>query len=142
MTINRLFLKAIALLLVIALASCDESNSPDRRVFDNDLRGTWVSNDPSIYSGTLIIGYDHIKIEGYNESQTPLQGDESKLPFRGFTKGAVLSGYSEGGFIYINDIGMWQNGIPFTYYTDNSGRNKFLRFTFGDRYEEIGRAHV
>jgi hypothetical protein len=108
--------------------------------FASELQGTWVSNDASIYSGTLVITFDTITITGFNEGQTQLgDGDDNKRPFRGFTRGIPLKGYSEEGRIFIEDIGMLQNSIPYEYYTAGvSQQGRFLRFIFGGRTETMG----
>ena len=109
--------------------------------FDSSLQGTWGSNDPAVYSGTLVIGYDRITIKGYNEGQTPSGGNDNNRPFKGFTKGIALKGYSEEGEIYIEDGGLLQEGIPYTYWDDSPPPSymkiKFLRFTFGSRAETL-----
>ena len=105
--------------------------------FDYNLRGTWVSNDPSSYSGTLTITHNRITITGYNENQTPQGGNDSRRPFRNFTKNVPLEGYSENDRIYIKDRGEWQNGIIYLHYSENFGIANFLRFTFSDREEVL-----
>jgi len=139
---NRNKLKACgALLIILILNSCNwylELN--DYRNFAYDLQGTWVSNDPSIYSGKLIIDNSRITISGYSESQTPFLEDDNKRPFKGFTKGAALKGYSEDGKIFIEDGGRFQEGIPYSYYKAGSYPQKeFLRFTFNGRQEILQR---
>jgi hypothetical protein len=105
------------------------------------LRGTWVSSDPSVYSGTLEIEFDRITITGFSESQTPFLGNDNNLPFKGFTKKYSLKGYSEEGKIYIEDKGRLQEGIPYFYWyiepPPDYKKVKFLRFTFGLRDEEM-----
>ena len=123
---------------VFLLYSCGESDPdrPDRQSFDWDLRGTWVSNDPSVYDGELVIDYNSIIIWDYLESQTPENGDDTRRPFRDFTRGAQLTGFSQNDSIFIRDAGVWQKGIPYTYYhTEGYPRIYFLRLTFGDRIE-------
>ena len=119
---------------VFFITSCGSSEPSDRKVFEYKLRGTWQSNDPSVYAGELVIEYNSITIWDYLENQTPLLGDDTKRPFREFTKGTRLSGYSEDGIFFIRDAGEWFE-IPCFYYTENNGHDKFLRFTFGDRKE-------
>ena len=142
---------SLALLLALCLCffgalliACDWEYEPsDSDVFSRELRGTWHTNDPdSIYSGTLLIDYDRITIMGYGESQTPVPwGNDAARPFRNFTKGAALKGYSEEGYIYIEDIGILQAGIPYTYwenYQPQDYRNvQFLSFDFGGRRETL-----
>ena len=134
-----LFLVLCSFLIV----SCNYNYSPsDKESFAYDLRGTWVSNDTSVYSGTLIISYDRITIIGYEEAQTPAHGDDERRPFKNFTKGTALLGYSEEGQIFIQDAGLWQNGIPYNYWEGDYvppdyERYQFLRFTFGGRQETL-----
>jgi len=106
--------------------------------FAYDLRGTWVSNDPSVYYGELEIDFNRITIVGYSESQTTFGEDDIIRPFKGFTKGAALKGYSENEIIYIEDAGLLQEGIPYTYYTaGNYPYDEFIRFNFGGRIETL-----
>jgi len=124
---------AVPLWLLMAITSCGGiSGSGDIKRFDYRLEGTWVSNDPSVYSGALEISYDRITITGYAENQTPKDEDDSRRPFRQFIKGAALKGRSEEGKIFIEDGA--QEGIPYTFSTAADGK-KFLRFTFGGRDE-------
>jgi hypothetical protein len=125
----------IFLIIVFIAMSCEKSDLFDYKNFDYDLRGTWVSNDPSVYSGSLIIDYDKITISGYSEIQTPPEGNDARRPFRDFIKKVPLSGYSEDGRFYIMNMGEWHVGIPYTYWTEDYGRYKFLRFDFGGRME-------
>ena len=134
------------LFAVFLLYSCGESDPSDRQSFHWDLRGVWVSNDPSVYDGELIIDYNWIEIWGYAEDQTPQQGgDDTQRPFRDFTTGVRLTGYSEAiernehfheGLIFIRDAGELKE-IPFRYWTEDYGSVKFLRFTFGGRNETL-----
>jgi len=131
------FLPAI---LSLFLVSCDIESGPpsDYKFFDYDLQGTWVSNDPGKYSGKLVITYNTITITGYGESQTSIWGNDTERPFRDFTKRAALLGYSENGHIFIKDGGLFQEGIPYTLYSDNySLSRQFLRFSFGGRQERL-----
>ncbi|MDR0290879.1 MAG: hypothetical protein LBI06_08090 [Treponema sp.] len=131
------------LLTAFLIAACGDWDflTSQRPRFDLDLQGTWLSNDPAIYSGTLIISDDRITINGYSEGQTPPRGDDNRRPFKGFTKGTALKGYSEEGQIFIEDGGMVQEGIPYIYWDDklppDNRKVKFLRFTFGDRFETL-----
>jgi hypothetical protein len=131
------------LLASLLITSCGwDVGSNDNQTFAQELRGTWVSNDPAIYSGTLIIGSERITIIGYGEDQLPPRGgNDNNRPFKGFTKGTALKGYSEEGKIFINDGGMVQEGIPYIYWEDefppDYQKVKFLRFTFGDRVETL-----
>ena len=121
---------------VFLLTGCGKDDS-----IDSDLRGNWVSNDASVYSGELVIGYGRITISGYGERQTPLNGDDANRPFRTFTKEVTLDCKSENGKIYIKDVGQWQDGIPYIYYTGSSKRDKFLRINFGGRDETLRRTN-
>jgi hypothetical protein len=110
--------------------------------FDWDLHGTWTTNDPgSLYTGKLVITNDRITITGYGETQTPISGNDTQRPFRNFTRGIALPGYSEEGHIFIEDAGILQEGIPYTYWCDNPPpdfkRVDLLRFTFGGRQETL-----
>jgi hypothetical protein len=144
---------SILLLAAIFAAACEWEPLPaDTDVFYTKLRGTWKSNDPSVYSGTLVIDNKSITISGYSESQTPFPGgDDDKRPFKGFTRGVPLKGYSEEedttqanrvqGFIFIQDGGLMQDPIPYTFWEDpyqyGQTQNQFLRFNFGDRQETL-----
>ena len=129
------------LLAVLLMSSCEMGiETSDYRNFAHDLRGTWVSNDPSVYSGSLVISINRITITGFSEAQTPPGTDDSKRPFRAFTKGIALNGYSEDGKIFIEDGGLLQAGISYTVYTaGNFPQERFLRFTFGGRSETLQR---
>lgn len=132
------------LLAVFFTTACDSET--DGRRFDFDLRGTWYSNDPSRYSGELIIEYDRITILGYLEGQTPLLGDDAERPFGNFTKGTALSGYSESFeangvrnyIIYIMDVGVWHE-LASVYYTGSNRNDRFMRINFGARTETLRR---
>jgi len=121
--------------------ACDwDFEVSDQKSFDYNLRGTWVSNDTYEYSGTLIIDYDRITIIGYNGQQTSFWGNDEQRPFKNFLKEIPLKGYSEDGKLFIEDGGLIQEGIPYTYWEDNPpgyGKLKFLRFTFADRVETL-----
>ena len=128
------------ILAALMIAACGEySGSEPGNSFARDLRGTWESNDPSVYGGTLVIGYNTITISGYIESQALGLPNANQLPFRNFTKKAELSGYATDDMIYIHDRGVWQDGIPYTYYTAGSYPNKqeFLLFNFAEREERL-----
>jgi hypothetical protein len=129
----------ITLLAALFIAACDVYvDAADIKKFDKDLRGTWVSNDPSVYSGTLRIEFDRITISGFAEGQTPQRNDDSRRPFKSFTKNVSLNGYSEDGKIFIEDGGSTQDGIPYTYYTAGAYPQKqFLHVNFGGRQETM-----
>jgi hypothetical protein len=109
----------------------------DLKSFDSKLRGTWISNESGLYSGTLKIDYDTITIDGYGEDWTSLVGDDSKRPFKDFPKRIPLDGYSEEGKIFIEYGGTEQEGIPYLYTETGSypREYKLLEFTFGGRKE-------
>ena len=129
------------LLAVLFITSCNmEIGLNDYKTFSYDLRGTWLSNDPSVYSGKLVIDSGQITITGFNEGQTPLWENDNKRPFKGFTKGTALKAYSEEGKIFIEDGGSPQEGISYIFYTAGIfPEEKFLRFTFGGRQEIMRR---
>ena len=137
MTIKNSIRVIFALLLVAFTTACDWDSS-DSNSFAYDIRGTWRSNDASLYAGELLIEYNKITIYGYEETQTFPSGDDTKRPFRDFTKGTPLSGYTENGIMFIRDAGMW-NEIPYIYYAENYGNDRFLRFNFGGRIETLRR---
>ncbi|MCL2028438.1 MAG: hypothetical protein FWG79_08145 [Bacteroidales bacterium] len=128
-----------ATLLIALTTACTDREPSTTKRFDWDLRGTWVSNDPSICSGMLVIDYDRITISGYEEIQALFLDDDAKLPFRNFTKNIPLTGYSDSGYIYIMNAGQLQEGIPYTYWYETPPptfqRLPFLLFTFGGRPE-------
>jgi hypothetical protein len=122
------------------------------------LRGTWKSNDPTDYSGTVTITIssnsinNRITINGYSKAQTPppiFGGDDSTRPFNDFTKGYALKCRWDleedklEGKLFITDRGKEQEGIPFVYYEGDlwqinsfeKRRDKFICFTFGGREE-------
>jgi len=136
MKIRTVFAGLLAAFLVSA---CDWVGAGGLNSFDYNLRGTWVSNDPGIYSGTVVIDYNTITITGYSENQTPLLGDDNKRPFRNFVKGIPLKGYSDSadGKIFIEKNGILQEGIPYTYWENSSllTKTKLLTLTFGGRDE-------
>jgi hypothetical protein len=137
------------LLAAFFITACGYENETNPKT---KLQGTWKSNDPSVYSGTLIITNDRITIDGYYADQTPPRGDDNNRPFKNFTKGTGLKWRSEvtdqkkdsmEGIIYITDRGKEQDGLPFSYYEGDKWdygtypliTDKFLCFTFGDRDE-------
>jgi hypothetical protein len=138
------------LLIVLFITACNwdtggsggGSGSGNSKFFDSKLQGTWLSNDTGVYSGKLEITYNRITITGYTEGQTPDSGNDNNRPFKDFTKGAALKGYSEEGKIFIEDGGVLQEGIPYTWWENDPSppdykRLQFLRFTFGDRVETL-----
>jgi len=146
---NRKKIVYASLLAVFFISSCYYDNEETGRRFNDNLQGSWISNDPTIYSGELVINNDRITIVDFNEKQTPPQlegGDDAKRPFKGFTKGTALKGYSEKektvnknseeGKFFIEDAGLMRDGIPYTFYkTGNNLEDDFLRFNFGGRDE-------
>jgi hypothetical protein len=132
--------KIVPLLAALFITSCGDltGTGTPTKSFDYDLQDTWVSNDPTVYSGKLVISYDRITITGYSEGQTPTEGDDSKRPFKGFSKSIALKGYSEEGKIFIEDSGQLQEGIPYAYQKDESyPPKKIISFTFGGRVEKL-----
>lgn len=127
------------LLAAFLLSACDldwDYEPENYDSFDINLRGTWISNDQSVYSGTVTIILDRITITGYDESQTPLFGDDDKRPFKNFTKGVALPGYTEEGCIHIKDVGTWQTPLAYEYYeTIDYPQRRFLRIAFNGRIE-------
>ena len=151
----RFFFACAVLSAAFFAGSCTWTGEPggDYKFFDYKLQGTWSPNDPDgIYTGTLKIDIDRITITGYGERQTPSGEDDNKRPFKGFTKGTALKGYSEvlvsdgvrepeEGYFFIQDAGVLQSGIPYVYWEDTSPsdyrRVQFLRFNFGGREETL-----
>jgi len=148
------------ILAAFFITACGYETVSSQPTVSTALRGTWKSNDPSIYDGTLTISISsttqRITIAGYDESQAPwtLNGrDDSKLPFKGFPKNAPLKfrweseeGKIDGtleGILFITVPGKDEESLPFVYfegYTWDTGSykkitDKFLRFTFGGRDE-------
>jgi len=141
---NKKLIFFIFLFAILSLffVSCDFESGPlsDHKFFDYDLQGIWVTNDSSNskYYGKMIITYNTITITGYGETQTLMfEGDDAERPFKDFTKRVALLGYSEDGHIFINDGGLFQEGIPYTLWGDHSLSKQFLRFSFGGRQETL-----
>jgi len=138
----RLITVFLLALCSLFISSCDGNyGSSDYKSFAYDLQGTWETNDTGdYYSGTLVIDYNTITISGY----TPNQGYEwangtGHRPFKDFTKNAPLEGYTEEGKIFIKDIGIIQEGIPYTYWHTQQDYRQiyFLSFNFGGRVETL-----
>ncbi|MDR2730771.1 MAG: hypothetical protein LBB81_07735 [Treponema sp.] len=92
---NFRFLPFVVLFFIVFTSSCDGSLGSQSGIFksfNNDLRGTWVSNESGLYSGTIKIDFDTITIDGYGEDWTSLVGDDSKRPFKDFPKKVPLKG--------------------------------------------------
>jgi hypothetical protein len=122
------------------MGACDGTYTPvDTKSFDRKLRGTWVSNETGLYSGSLKIDSYTITIDGYGEDWTSLVGDDSRRPFRDFPKRVPLTGYSEEGAIFITYRDTAPDGIQFLYTEVGSYPNKYklLEFYFGDRRETL-----
>jgi len=135
----KFFTVCIVFLSVLFKNSCNIPAS-DIKLFNSDLRGTWVSNEQNgLYSGTLKIDADTITIDGYGEDWTSLVGDDSKRPFRDFPKRVPLKGYSEEGKIFIEYGGTVKDGIPYIYSETGTYPNKYkiLDFNFGGRSEKL-----
>ena len=123
-------------------ASGSGTSSSNSKFFVHDLRGTWKTNNPDdLYSGSLKIDMDRITITGYGETQTPPGESHDRRPFKDFTKGTALKGYSEDGKIFIEDGALGLNGLPYTYWYDRPPpdfvRIYFLSFNFGGRTETL-----
>jgi len=139
----KIFTVCVSLLTAFLITACGDVEASKR--FDSRLQGTWVSNESSArYKGALEITSDRITITGYDETQTPSPqdgGNDNERPFKNFTKGAALKGYSEEGKFFIEDGGLVQEGIPYAYWDDTPPPDyrkvKFLRFTFGGRIETL-----
>jgi len=133
----------VVLLSVLFISSCDGAGGgggAQPKSFAADLRGTWVSNEPTaFYTGTLKIDANTITIDGYEEEWISLVGDDSKRPFKDFPRRVPLKGYSEEGKIFIEYGGAVQNGIPYIYNETGTYPNKYkiLEFTFGGRPERL-----
>jgi hypothetical protein len=135
----KAFAVTLILLPVLFISSCDGTYIDDTKSFERKLRGTWVSNETGLYSGSLKIDSYTITIDGYGEDWTSLVGDDSKRPFRDFPKRVPLPGYSEEGVIYITYRDTPQDGIHFTYSEVGSYPQKYklLEFYFGGRRETL-----
>jgi hypothetical protein len=122
---------------ILFISSCDGTYTSDTKAFDKNLRGSWVSNETGLYSGSLKISYDTITIDGYGEDWTSLIGDDSKRPFKDLPKRRPLKGYSEEGKIFIEYGETAQNGFPYVYTELESFTQmyKLLEFSFGGRKE-------
>ena len=135
----KLIATCFILLTSLFIAACDGTYTSDTKSFDRKLRGTWVSNETGLYSGSLKIEYNTITIDGYGEDWTSLVGDDSKRPFKDFPKRVPLPGYSEEGEIFITYKDNPQDGIHFTYSEVGSYPQtyKLLEFNFGGRRETL-----
>jgi hypothetical protein len=133
----KAFAVTLILLPVLFISSCDGTYTSDAKTFDKKLRGTWVSNETGLYSGSLKIDFDTITIDGYGEDWTSLVGDDSRRPFRDFPKRVPLTGYSEEGKLFIEYGGTPQDGIPYVYTEIGTYPKKYrlLEFSFGGRKE-------
>ena len=128
----------IFLLSTLLISSCDGLMTDGNfKSFDSKLRGTWISNEAGLYSGTLTISSDTITIDGYGEDWTSIVGDDSKRPFKDYPKRVPISGYSEEGQIFIKYGDAALNGIPYVYTEVGTyqQRYKLLEFSFGGRKE-------
>jgi len=127
----------IVMLSCLSICSCDGLMTGDFKSFDSKLRGTWVSNETGLYSGTLTISSDTITIDGYGEDWTSMVGDDSKRPFKDYPKRVPLKGYSEEGKIFIEYGETALDGISYVYTElgTYSQKYKLLEFTFGGRKE-------
>jgi hypothetical protein len=127
-------LAALLPLFALIPTGCGEA-VPGGPVFEARLRGTWETQSPPPigYSGKLVIGRNTITISGY-ERILPF---DPRRPFGDITRDAPRRGYTEDGFMYIDDFGL-KDGIPYQYEAGGSpGYVKLLRFTFGGRDETL-----
>jgi hypothetical protein len=133
----KYFIICLLLLSVLFISSCDGLLTGDFKSFDSNLRGTWVSNETGLFSGSLIIDYDTITIDGYGEGWASLVGDDSRRPFKDYPKRVPLKGYSEEGKIFIGYGETALDGIPYLYTElgTYSQKYKLLEFSFGGRKE-------
>ena len=134
----RTFALCFFLLSTIFTSSCGRlPPSGDYKSFHNNLRGTWISNESGLYSGTLKIDTETITIDGYGEDWTLLVGDDSKRPFKDFPKRVPLKGNSEEGKIFIEYGSTEPEGIPYIYTEGGNYQDKYklLEFSFGGRKE-------
>jgi len=138
--LTAVFLPAICSLLVF---SCDwKPGSSDYKSFAYDLQGTWETNEISEYSGTLVINSNTITISGYaSNSLYEFTYGTGHRPFKDFTKNTPLEGYTEESKIFIKDVGIIQEGLPYTYWDVYSPADYkqiyFLSFNFGGRVETL-----
>ncbi|MDR0472202.1 MAG: hypothetical protein LBH43_00780 [Treponema sp.] len=96
--------------------SCDyDKTTNDYKITEYNLAGTWQSNDTTVYSGKLVITAAYITITGYSENQTPLLANDNNCLFRSYTRGTPLRAYTEEWKLYIEDAGLLQEAIPYTY---------------------------
>jgi len=135
----KAFAVTLILLPVLCISSCDGTYTSDTKSFDKKLRGTWVSNETGLYSGSLKIDIYTITIDGYREDWTSLVGNDSRRPFRDFPKRLPLPGYSEDREIFITYKDAPQDGIRFTYSEVGTYPRKYklLEFDFGGRRETL-----
>jgi len=128
--------------------SCDGNGnswknwSSNYKSFAYDLQGTWETNDANNnYSGRLVISNSTITISGYTSNQGyEWANGTGHRPFKDFTKNAPLEGYTEEGKIFIKDVGIIQEGIPYTYWhttQQDYTQIYFLSFNFGGRVETL-----
>ena len=121
-------------LFAFLVTSCDgEWTSVQRETFDPRLRGTWISDNHEILlhtEGTLIIGFDTIRIEGFNPIIILYPPDipDPLLLFHGFARGVQMTGFSEDNKLFINRPGVI-GGIP--YALDTTARPNLLYLDFG-----------
>jgi len=128
---------AVCALLFFSLfaVSCDDVPKGDYKSFDYKLQGTWESETGNAYQGKLIIGFDTIKIKGYEEKDAQTEQEKKQLPFKGYPRDITFNGYSEEGKIFF-DYGNAKNGISYAYYQETfSPYSETLSFTFNGRDE-------
>jgi hypothetical protein len=82
----RLFAVCIILPALFTISCNLPSGGGNYKSFESKLRGTWVSNEPSLYSGTLKFDTGTLTIDGYGEDWLSLVGDDSKRPLQRFSQ--------------------------------------------------------
>jgi len=136
---------AVLLLCSLFILSCNLKDVPYIKGFDNDLQGTWETNDADeYYTGALAISSNAVTISGYapNAEYEFTNGNGTgQRPFKDFTKNAPLEAYAEEGKIFIKDAGVMQE-MPYIYYLGayspiENKQPQFLRFSFGGREETL-----
>jgi hypothetical protein len=91
----------ITILIVCALlmANCKDWTPGQYQNIEYNLRGTWARTDD--WTGYLEIGYNYVIISGY----------VNHLFY--FTHNIPLEAYTEDGYLYIKDIGEWQEPVAY-----------------------------
>jgi hypothetical protein len=85
-----------------------------------------------------VIDYNTIKISGYaSNSSYEWINETDRRPFKDFIKDIPLEGYSEEGKIFIKNAGVIQEGLAYTYWTEDYNQIEFLQFDFNGRKENL-----